>query len=36
MAFIGLFEQLGSYFVSAELQVHWIAAYWSDVCVPPG
>jgi cation diffusion facilitator CzcD-associated flavoprotein CzcO len=28
-AFMGLFEQIGSYFVSAELQARWISACWS-------
>ncbi|OON67122.1 flavin-containing monooxygenase [Hymenobacter sp. CRA2] len=34
-AFMGLFEQIGSYFVSAELQARWISACWSGACAPP-
>jgi hypothetical protein len=36
VAFMGMFEQFGSYFVSAELQARWIAACWSGVCALPG
>ena len=28
-AFMGLYEQIGSYFVTAEMQARWIAACWS-------
>ncbi|UOQ52027.1 flavin-containing monooxygenase [Hymenobacter cellulosivorans] len=35
MAFMGMFEQIGSYFVSAELQARWIAGCWSGACMPP-
>jgi cation diffusion facilitator CzcD-associated flavoprotein CzcO len=35
IAFMGMFEQLGSYFVSAELQARWIAGCWSGACALP-
>lgn len=35
MAFMGLYEQIGSYFVTAELQARWIAACWSGACALP-
>ncbi|UOQ71532.1 flavin-containing monooxygenase [Hymenobacter cellulosilyticus] len=35
VAFMGMFEQIGSYFVSAELQARWIAGCWSGTCASP-
>ncbi|QHJ06917.1 flavin-containing monooxygenase [Hymenobacter busanensis] len=34
-AFMGLYQQIGSYFVTAELQARWIAACWSGACPQP-
>ncbi|TGE25031.1 dimethylaniline monooxygenase [Hymenobacter aquaticus] len=34
-AFMGLYQQIGSYFVTAELQARWIAACWSGACPEP-
>ncbi|KUG07244.1 flavin-containing monooxygenase [Solirubrum puertoriconensis] len=34
-AFMGLYEQIGSYFVSAEMQARWIAACWSGARALP-
>ncbi|MCC3158448.1 NAD(P)-binding domain-containing protein [Hymenobacter sp. 15J16-1T3B] len=34
-AFMGLYEQIGSYFVTAELQARWIAACWSGARPAP-
>ncbi|RTQ48870.1 dimethylaniline monooxygenase [Hymenobacter gummosus] len=34
-AFMGLYQQIGSYFVTAELQARWIAACWSGARTLP-
>ncbi|GAB2955916.1 NAD(P)-binding domain-containing protein [Hymenobacter coalescens] len=34
-AFMGLYQQIGSYFVTAELQARWIAACWSGARAMP-